>query len=67
MITLLRNGVADDKFDAMRLKIVNKFKNIQIDRILGNRRQFDFTEYSECSKKPMDNPLLAAANKAVVK
>lgn len=57
----------DDKFDAMRLKIVNKFKNIQIDRILGNRRQFDFTEYSECSKKPIDNPLLAAANKAVVK
>lgn len=52
----------DDKFDAMRLKIVNKFKNIQIDRILGNHRQFNFTEY----KQPKDNPLIAAANKAIV-
>lgn len=53
----------DDKFDAMRLKIVNKFKNIQIDRILGNHRQFSFIEY----KQPKDNPLLAAANKAIIK
>ena len=53
----------DDKFDAMRLKIVNKFKNIQIDRILGNHKQFSFTEY----KQPKDNPLIAAANKAIVK
>ena len=53
----------DDKFDAMRLKIVNKFKNIQIDRILGNHRQFSFTEY----KQQKDNPLITAANKAIVK
>lgn len=53
----------DDKFDAMRLKVVNKFKNIQIDRILGNRRQFSFTEYIQ--KK--DNPLIEAAKRAIVK
>ena len=36
----------DDRFDEARLKIANQFKNIQIDRILGNRRQFDFLKYA---------------------
>lgn len=35
----------DDKFDTLRLKTINKFKIIQIDRILGNHRQFNFTEF----------------------
>lgn len=48
----------DDKFDNNRLAIVNEFKNIQIDRILGNHRQFDFTAYGT-----KVNPLLRAANK----
>lgn len=34
----------DSKFDEHRLKIVNRFKNLQIDKILGNRVQFDFTD-----------------------
>lgn len=48
----------DDKFDKNRLAIVNEFKNIQIDRLLGNHRQFDFTAYGT-----KVNPLLRAANK----
>lgn len=48
----------DDKFDKNRLAIVNEFKNIQIDRLLGNHRQFDFTAYGT-----KGNPLLRAANK----
>lgn len=44
----------DDKFDAARLGIVNKFKNIQIDRILGNRRQFAFTEYAPETELPTE-------------
>lgn len=48
----------DDKFDKNRLAIVNEFKNIQIDRLLGNHRQFDFTAYGTNV-----NPLLRAANK----
>lgn len=48
----------DDKFDKNRLAIVNEFKNIQIDRLLGNHRQFDFTTYGT-----KVNPLLRAANK----
>lgn len=48
----------DDKFDKNRLAIVNEFKNIQIDRLLGNHRQFDFTYYGTNV-----NPLLRAANK----
>lgn len=48
----------DDKFDKNRLTIVNEFKNIQIDRLLGNHRQFDFTTYGT-----KVNPLLRAANK----
>lgn len=50
----------DSKFDDNRLAIVNEFKNIQIDRLLGNRRQFDFIRY-----KPEVtglNKLLNAAN-----
>lgn len=34
----------DEKFGKERLAIINAFKNIQIDRILGNHRQFDFTD-----------------------
>lgn len=34
----------DSKFDEQRLKIVNRFKNLQIDKILGSRVQFDFTD-----------------------
>lgn len=34
---------ADDTFDGERVEIINAFKNIQIDRLLGNRKQFDFT------------------------
>ncbi len=34
---------ADDTFDGERVGIINAFKNIQIDRLLGNRKQFDFT------------------------
>ena len=48
----------DDKFDKNRLAIVNEFKNIQIDRLLGNHRQFDFTAYGT-----KVNPLLRAADK----
>lgn len=48
----------DDKFDKNRLAIVNEFKNIQIDRLLGNHRQFNFTTYGT-----KVNPLLRAANK----
>ena len=48
----------DDKFDKNRLAIVNEFKNIQIDRLLGKHRQFDFTAYGT-----KVNPLLRAANK----
>lgn len=33
----------DDKFIKDRVEIVNSFKNTQIDRILGNHKQFDFT------------------------
>ncbi len=34
----------DNKFSKQRLDIVNRFKNLNIDRILGNRIQFDFTD-----------------------
>lgn len=34
----------DETFNKERLEIVNRFKNIQIDRLLGNRRQFDFND-----------------------
>ena len=51
----------DDKFDRNRLAIVNEFKNIQIDRLLGNHRQFNFTAYGSAV-----NPLLRAANKGRV-
>ena len=51
----------DDKFDKNRLVIVNEFKNVQIDRLLGNHRQFDFTAYGSAV-----NPLLRAANKGRV-
>lgn len=32
----------DEKFDKGRIAIVNKFKNLQINKILGNQIQFDF-------------------------
>lgn len=48
----------DDKFDKKRLAIVNEFKNVQIDRLLGNHRQFDFTAYGT-----KVNSLLRAADK----
>ncbi|GFI10984.1 hypothetical protein IMSAGC007_03456 [Lachnospiraceae bacterium] len=32
----------DQKFTKERLEIMNRFKNIQIDRLLGGRRQFGF-------------------------
>lgn len=37
----------DEVFTKSRLDIVNRFKNIQIDRILGNRRQFNFTDLKD--------------------
>lgn len=36
----------DSKFSKERLGVINKFKNIQIDRLLGHRVQFSFTEYN---------------------
>ena len=35
----------DDKFPTTRLRIVNEFKNVQIDKILGNKRQFNFEPF----------------------
>jgi hypothetical protein len=34
----------DDKFTKNRLNIINRFKNVQINRLLGNWKQFDFTD-----------------------
>ena len=39
----------DSKFSKERLGIINKFKNIQINRLLGHKVQFSFTEYNTSS------------------
>lgn len=37
----------DSTFTESRLKIINRFKNIQIDRLLGNKKQFGFADLKD--------------------